>query len=45
MIRQSNSVQGINIADVEIWLSQFADDTAFLVDGTRDYIWSSVELC
>ena len=37
-----NSVEGINIADGEIWFSQFADDTAFFVDGTRDYFCSCI---
>ena len=36
MIRQSNSVQGIKIADEEIVLSQFAYDTSFFLDGIRD---------
>jgi hypothetical protein len=44
MIRQSNSVHGIKIADEEILLSQFADDTTFFLDGTRDCFYSCVRI-
>ena len=44
MIRQSNSVQGIKIADEKILLSQFADDTAFFLNGTRDCFCSCIRI-
>ena len=36
VIRQNESIHGINILDEEILLSQFADDTTFFLDGTRE---------
>ena len=36
MIRQNENIHGINILDEEILLSQFADDTTFFLDGTRE---------
>ena len=35
MIHQNENIHGINILDEEI-LSQFADDTTFFLDGTRE---------
>ena len=36
VIRQNKNKHGINILDEEILLSQFADDTTFFLDGTRE---------
>ena len=36
MICQTNSVQGIQIADEEILLFQFADDVTVFLGGTTD---------
>ena len=36
MIRQNPSIHGLNIFDEEILLSQYADDTTFFLDGTRE---------
>ena len=36
MTRQNENIHGINILDEEILLSQFADDTTFFLDGTRE---------
>ena len=40
MIRQYENIHGINILDEEILLSQFADDTTFFLDGTREMFCS-----
>ena len=36
MIRKNDKIGGIKIADEEILLSQFADDTTFFLDGSRE---------
>ena len=36
MIRQNENIDDINILDEEILLSQFADDTTFYLDSTRE---------
>jgi len=35
MVRQNKNINGMKIADEEILISQFADDTTFFLDGTR----------
>ena len=40
MIRQNENIHGINILDEEILLPQFADDTTFFLDGTRESLCS-----
>ena len=44
MIRQINPVRGIKIADEDILLSQFADDTTFVLGDTRDCFGSCVRI-
>jgi hypothetical protein len=34
-IRNNKQIGGLNIVNIEIKLSQFADDTAILLDGTE----------
>ena len=41
MIRQSERIKGYSLLDEEQKLSQFADDTMLLLDGSRD----SFEYC
>ena len=36
LIRSNNSIKGIYIQDKEIRLSQFADDTNLILDGSED---------
>ena len=45
MIRQNDNIHGINILDEEILLSQFADDTTFFLDGTRESFCSCIHVC
>ena len=44
MICQTNSVQGIQIADEEILLFQFADDATVFLDGTTDCFCSYIRI-
>jgi hypothetical protein len=36
MVRQNPSIKGIEIADITVLLSQFADDTEFFLDGRKE---------
>ena len=44
MICQTNSVQGIQTADEEILLFQFADDATVFLDGTTDCFCSCIRI-
>ena len=44
MIRENNDVKGIKINNVEHKLSQYADDTEFLLDGNRTSFETAINL-
>ena len=35
MIKQNKNIKGVQIDDIKYKLSQFADDTTFILDGTE----------
>ena len=43
-IRQSKSVKGIKVKDTEYLISQFADDTTLLLDGSEKSLNSVLEI-
>ena len=44
LIRKNEQIKGIKIADKEILLSQFADDTTLCLDGTEDSFRESINV-
>ena len=43
-IRQSKSIKGIKVKDTEYLISQFADDTTLLLDGSEKSLNSVLEI-
>ena len=44
MVRQNDTIRGLKIADEELLLSQYADDTAFFLDGSRESFCTCMKL-
>ena len=43
-IRKNANIKGISVNDVEIKLSQYADDTTLILDGSRESLLSSLAI-
>ena len=43
-IRENKNINGIGVKNKEIKLSQYADDTTLILDGTRESLLTSLQL-
>ena len=44
MLKQNAAINGIKIGDVEYLLSQFADDTTIILDGSQQSLETAISI-
>ncbi len=43
-VRNNTNIKGISVSDEEIKISQYVDDTTFILDGSRESLFSSLAM-
>ena len=43
LVKKNNNIQGLSIDDKEYLIAQYADDTEFILDGSKEYFENAIE--